>query len=80
MPLPKWNDEWEKSDPLRGRRGCARYHYATVAAAAVLVLAAFGVAVPAIARARQAESNVDREYERFQTRMAEGVNVSREDR
>lgn len=62
MTFRKWNSEWEKPDPLRGRRGWSRHHYAAVGVAAAVLLAAFAVIPPAVVRARQEEAALDRGY------------------
>jgi hypothetical protein len=55
MPLPQWNKEWEKADPLRGRPGWSGRHYVrTAITAALLLLLAFGLALPAISHALKA--------------------------
>ena len=55
MRLPHWNSDWEKPDPLQGRRGWELHHYASVVAAAILLIVAVGVFLPAAAKARQKE-------------------------
>jgi hypothetical protein len=38
VTLPRWNDEWEKPDPLRNREGWARHHFAAVGVAALVLV------------------------------------------
>jgi hypothetical protein len=63
MTIPKWNEEWEKPDPLRGKRGWCRHQYATAGGAAVLLIAAFGLLVPAVPKARETERDTGRVWE-----------------
>lgn len=73
MTMPQWNSEWEKPDPLRNRRGWCRHHYAAIGTAAILLVIAFGVAVPAVCRARQQEAEVDRTYKQLQAAFVVGA-------
>jgi len=57
MPLPQWNSEWDKPDPLRGRPGWSGRHYIRAAiTAALLLLLGFGLVLPVISHARRAET------------------------
>jgi hypothetical protein len=60
MVLPTWNSAWEKPDPLRGRKGWAGPHYASVTVAAVIAALALGISMPAVVKVREAESRVRR--------------------
>jgi hypothetical protein len=73
MTLPPWNNEWEKPDPLGGRQGWGRHHYAAVGVAVALFVTAFGVVVPAVMRARQTEAELDRTYEALRAAFDEGA-------
>jgi hypothetical protein len=57
MAVPAWNDEWERPDPLQGRRGWARHHYANGLVVAVLVILALGMLLPVIAKSRRGHPN-----------------------
>ncbi|OWK45189.1 hypothetical protein [Fimbriiglobus ruber] len=70
MTLPKWNNDWEKPDPLRGQRGWSRHHYATVFVAAVVLAIAFGLVMPVVVKLRRQEQEMDRLYEELRTAMA----------
>jgi hypothetical protein len=68
MTLPRWNDDWEKPDPLRGKRGWTGPDYVNISVAVGLVVIAFGLLVPALARIHDTESrerriNTQRERE-----------------
>lgn len=71
MTLPKWNDEWEKPDPLRGRRGWQRHHYATACVAAILFAVSLTLFFPAVVNARFKQHKLDREYEQFAEVLAQ---------
>jgi hypothetical protein len=58
MPLPAWNDDWEKPNLLRGRRGWAWSHYASLGVGAALAAVALGLSVPAVGRVRESDSRV----------------------
>ncbi|WP_171473774.1 hypothetical protein [Frigoriglobus tundricola] len=73
MTLPKWNSDWEQPDPLRGKRGWSRRHYAALGVAAALLFATFAVLAPAIVRARQKEATLDRAYKDLEAAMGLGV-------
>ena len=76
MMLPKWNNEWEKPDPLRGQLGWSRHHYAAVVVAAILLVTVFGLVVPFVGKARQKERELDEVYKQFtaaMTRAAGGM-------
>ena len=65
MTLPKWNVEWEKPDPLRGKRGWSRHHYVTVGGAVLLLVAALGFLPPPVAKVRSAEQRLDQVGKQF---------------
>jgi len=52
MTIPEWNTEWEKPDPLRGKRGWSGGHYVSVGIAVILFVAALSLLVPAVVKAR----------------------------
>jgi hypothetical protein len=54
--LPIWNDDWERADPLKGRRGWTKRDYANIGVAACLFLTTVGLLVPAVPRAREADA------------------------
>lgn len=61
MTLPSWNDEWEKPDRLKGKRGWTLPDYVNIGVAAFIVANAFALVVPAVARGRETESFVARQ-------------------
>lgn len=63
MTLPKWNSEWEKPDPLRGRRGWALQHYATAGVSVLLAVIVLSWAVLAFARAHRHAQELKRQHE-----------------
>jgi hypothetical protein len=73
MKVPEWNCEWEKPDPLRGRLGWERHHYATFGVSVVLLVTAFGLAIPDLLRARQDKINLNRDYLLQQATMVQAV-------
>jgi hypothetical protein len=58
MTLPKWNDDWEKPDPLRGKRGWTCPDYVNIGVALGLVVTALSLLAPAVARVRDTDSRV----------------------
>jgi hypothetical protein len=68
MTLPMWNSDWEKPDPLRGKRGWTFPDYVNIGIGVGFVVAALGFLALAVAKARDADSqvrwlNVQREQE-----------------
>ena len=53
--LPVWSDDWEKRDPLRGKRGWTHNHYVNTAIAVGIAAAGLSLFALPIASAR----NVD---------------------
>lgn len=71
VTLPKWNNEWEKPDPLRGARGWCRHHYATVVVAAGLLVTATGLGLPAVIKARREAQKLEAIPEQMREAVAE---------
>lgn len=69
--VAKWNSEWEKPDPLRGKRGWSQRHYTAVGVSVILFVIAVGVSAPAIERARQKEQELNRAYQQFRAVQSE---------
>jgi hypothetical protein len=68
MTIPVWNSDWEKPDPLRGKRGWTLPDYVNIGVAVGLVVVASGLLLPAAARSRVTDSrlrwvNADREQQ-----------------
>ena len=55
LPMPVWNDDWEKPDPLRGKRGWTSPDYFNLGIAAVLIVTALGLLPPAVAIVRETD-------------------------
>jgi hypothetical protein len=55
-----WNDDWEKSDPLRGKRGWTCSDYVNIGVAMVLLVTAFGLFVEGIAILRETDARAHR--------------------
>ena len=52
MTLPKWNNEWEQSDPLQGKLGWSWRRYLSVGISMLLLMTFCGVVIPAIVKLR----------------------------
>jgi hypothetical protein len=57
--LPRWDEEWEHPDPLRGKTGWEFRDYFNIAAALCLTAMAIGLLIPLMATAREAEARVE---------------------
>jgi hypothetical protein len=53
MTYSKWNSEWERPDPLRGKRGWNGRNYIIVTISVILSMIASGLIIPAIAKVSQ---------------------------
>jgi hypothetical protein len=62
MKLPKWNNEWDQSDPLRGKQGWNGRHYVVVGITALMFVTICGSIVRTAARVYQ---NNQLEYEKY---------------
>ena len=71
--MPKWNPEWQQSDPLLGRRGWAAHHYAAVAVGFLVVWFALVCVPPAVVRARQRAADLDRQNEALHEAVSAGA-------
>ena len=60
MTLPRWNDEWEKPDLLRGKRGWTFPDYINIGVAIVLVVTTFSFFLPAVLKIQEAEFRIRR--------------------
>jgi hypothetical protein len=80
MSLPSWNDDWQKSDPLRGKRGWACPHYADIGAVLLVLTMSFGLVLPVVARTREAESLVRRADEQRSRTLTPSVSEPRPQR
>lgn len=61
MNLPKWNPEWEKPDPLRGRLGWAKHHRYGVVVVFFLVAFVFGWLVTAVWKSHRTAAALKRQ-------------------
>ena len=66
MSLPRWNNEWEKPDPLRGGQGWVRHHDVSAGTAAIMVFLALGSFVSAVAKAHRKAGELQRDHGRRQ--------------
>ena len=77
MSLPKWNNEWDPPDQLRGKLGWSSRHDANAAlVVGVLAVVALLVApgtLPALVRHTRKEVEMERTFERVQQAVAEGA-------
>ena len=60
MTTPKWNNDWDQSDPLHGKRGWSRRHYFAVSVSAMLLLTMCRLVFPAISKLRFEKEHMER--------------------
>ena len=53
MTMPKWNNDWDQSDPLRGKRGWSPRHYFAVGITVILLVIVCGSVVQTVAKVYQ---------------------------
>jgi hypothetical protein len=66
LDMPRWNDEWDPPDPLKGRPGWGRHHYATFTVTALLLAIVAIVALHAYHQYRWVKAM---EYQAWQRQM-----------
>jgi hypothetical protein len=64
VDLPRWNNEWDPQDLLKGRRAWAMHHYVGAGVFALLLLSVAGLAIPAIVHLRQTATKLKGTWER----------------
>jgi hypothetical protein len=61
MDLPRWNNEWDPPDPLKGRLGWSRRHYVTGMMFMIVLAGLAGIAIPFVLQCWNLENRLDRE-------------------
>jgi hypothetical protein len=72
--LPQWNNEWDPTDPLRGKRGWAFHHYVSLVAGLAVLAATLWLVWPVAAKSRQRAEQLDQDLRQLHEVM-EKANV-----